>query len=129
MEFIVGEAGKSYDPLIVSLLGQHYREWEELARLHHELPGLTVLYVTHDQTEALTLAHRIAILRDGRLVAHGGARDLYREPPKRFTAELLGRVTRGARGASVSRAPSARRPRCKARSSTRSRTSACGTSR
>jgi len=65
---------------------------EELARLHHELPGLTVLYVTHDQTEALTLAHRIAILRDGRLVAHGGARDLYREPPNRFTAEFLGRA-------------------------------------
>ena len=65
---------------------------EELARLHHELPGLTVLYVTHDQTEALTLAHRIAIMRDGKLVAHGGARDLYREPPNRFTAEFLGRA-------------------------------------
>jgi 2-aminoethylphosphonate transport system ATP-binding protein len=65
---------------------------EELARLHRELPGLTVLYVTHDQTEALTLAHRIAIMRDGRLVAHGPARDLYREPPNRFTAEFLGRA-------------------------------------
>jgi 2-aminoethylphosphonate transport system ATP-binding protein len=65
---------------------------EELARLHHELPGLTVLYVTHDQTEALTLAHRIAIMRDGKLVAHGAARDLYREPPNRFTAEFLGRA-------------------------------------
>ena len=65
---------------------------EELARLHRELPGLTVLYVTHDQTEALTLAHRIAIMRDGRLVAHGAARDLYRDPPNRFTAEFLGRA-------------------------------------
>jgi 2-aminoethylphosphonate transport system ATP-binding protein len=65
---------------------------EELARLHRELPGLTVLYVTHDQTEALTLAHRIAIMRDGKLVAHGAARDLYREPPNRFTAEFLGRA-------------------------------------
>ena len=65
---------------------------EELARLHRDLPGLTVLYVTHDQTEALTLAHRIAIMRDGRLVAHGAARDLYREPPNRFTAEFLGRA-------------------------------------
>ena len=65
---------------------------EELARLHRELPDLTVLYVTHDQTEALTLADRIAIMRDGRLVAHGGARDLYREPPNRFTAEFLGRA-------------------------------------
>ena len=65
---------------------------EELARLHRELPGLTVLYVTHDQTEALTLAHRIAIMRDGRLVAHGAARDLYRDPPNRFAAEFLGRA-------------------------------------
>src|SRR5215468_5510168 len=65
---------------------------EELARLHRELPGLTILYVTHDQTEALTLADRIAIMRDGRLVAHGASRDLYREPPNRFTAEFLGRA-------------------------------------
>src|SRR5215475_11045104 len=65
---------------------------EELARLHRELPGLTVLYVTHDQTEALTLAHRIAIMRDGKLVAHGTARDLYRDPPNRFTADFLGRA-------------------------------------
>jgi 2-aminoethylphosphonate transport system ATP-binding protein len=65
---------------------------EELARLHRELPGLTVLYVTHDQTEALTLAHRIAVMRDGRMVAHGASRDLYRQPPNRFTAEFLGRA-------------------------------------
>ncbi len=65
---------------------------EELARLHQELPELTVLYVTHDQTEALTLARRIAVMRDGRLVAHGVSRDLYREPPNRFTAEFLGRA-------------------------------------
>ena len=47
---------------------------EELARLHRELPNLTVLYVTHDQTEALTLADRIAIMRDGRLAACGHPR-------------------------------------------------------
>jgi 2-aminoethylphosphonate transport system ATP-binding protein len=65
---------------------------EELARLHHELPSLTVLYVTHDQTEALTLGHRIAILREGRLVAQGPSRELYRYPPNRFAAEFLGRA-------------------------------------
>jgi 2-aminoethylphosphonate transport system ATP-binding protein len=65
---------------------------EELARLHRELPSLTVLYVTHDQTEALTLADRIAIMRDGRLVASGESQALYRSPPNRFAAEFLGRA-------------------------------------
>ncbi|HTW26674.1 MAG TPA: ABC transporter ATP-binding protein [Acetobacteraceae bacterium] len=64
----------------------------ELARLHRELPSLTVLYVTHDQTEALTLADRIAIMRDGRLVAEGPSQHLYRRPPNRFAAEFLGRA-------------------------------------
>jgi 2-aminoethylphosphonate transport system ATP-binding protein len=65
---------------------------EELARLHRDLPNLTVLYVTHDQLEALTLADRIAIMRDGRLASHGASRELYRHPPNRFTAEFLGRA-------------------------------------
>jgi 2-aminoethylphosphonate transport system ATP-binding protein len=65
---------------------------DELARLHRELPSLTVLYVTHDQTEALTLADRIAIMRDGRLVSYGPSQSLYRRPPNRFTAEFLGRA-------------------------------------
>ena len=65
---------------------------EELARLHRELPHLTVLYVTHDQSEALTLADRIAIMRDGRLAAFDAARSLYRRPPNRFTAAFLGRA-------------------------------------
>jgi 2-aminoethylphosphonate transport system ATP-binding protein len=65
---------------------------EELARLHRELPSLTVLYVTHDQTEALTLADRIAIMREGRLVSYGSSQSLYRRPPNRFTAEFLGRA-------------------------------------
>jgi 2-aminoethylphosphonate transport system ATP-binding protein len=65
---------------------------DELARLHGELPGLTILYVTHDQTEALTLADRIAILRNGRLVAYGPSESLYRRPPNRFAAEFLGRA-------------------------------------
>jgi 2-aminoethylphosphonate transport system ATP-binding protein len=65
---------------------------EELARLHRDLPTLTVLYVTHDQSEALTLADRIAIMRDGRLSAFGPSRMLYRRPPNRFAAEFLGRA-------------------------------------
>jgi len=65
---------------------------EEIARLHAELPDLTILYVTHDQSEALTLADRIAILRDGALSAVGRTGDLYRRPPNRFSAEFLGRA-------------------------------------
>src|SRR5258708_34019174 len=65
---------------------------EEIARLHADLPGLTILYVTHDQSEALTLADRIAILRDGSLSAIGRTSDLYRRPPNRFAAEFLGRA-------------------------------------
>ncbi|HEY5301740.1 MAG TPA: ABC transporter ATP-binding protein [Acetobacteraceae bacterium] len=65
---------------------------DELARLHRELPSLTVLYVTHDQTEALTLADRIAIMRDGHLMALGPSKALYRDPPNRFAAEFLGRA-------------------------------------
>jgi len=65
---------------------------DELAKLHRDLPSLTVLYVTHDQTEALTLADHIGIMRDGKLVAFGDAQSLYRYPPNRFSAEFLGRA-------------------------------------
>ncbi len=65
---------------------------EEVARLHADLPDLTILYVTHDQSEALTLADRIAILKDGRLSAIGPTGELYRRPPNRFAAEFLGRA-------------------------------------
>ncbi len=65
---------------------------DELAKLHRELPDLTVLYVTHDQTEALTLANHIGIMRGGRLIAFGTAQELFRHPPNRFSAEFLGRA-------------------------------------
>jgi 2-aminoethylphosphonate transport system ATP-binding protein len=65
---------------------------EEIARLHADLPDLTILYVTHDQSEALTLADRIAILKDGELSAIGRTGELYRRPPNRFAAEFLGRA-------------------------------------
>ncbi len=65
---------------------------EEVARLHAAMPELTILHVTHDQTEALSLAHRIGILRGGRLEATGDAKALYQAPPTRFAAEFLGRA-------------------------------------
>lgn len=64
----------------------------EIARLHRELPEMTILYVTHDQTEALTLADKIGIMKDGMMVAYGETQALYRQPPNRFAAEFLGRA-------------------------------------
>ncbi|WP_439653084.1 2-aminoethylphosphonate ABC transport system ATP-binding subunit PhnT [Providencia manganoxydans] len=65
---------------------------EEIARLHRELPELTILYVTHDQTEALALGDKIGIMKEGYMVAHGEKNTLYHQPPNRFTAEFLGRA-------------------------------------
>jgi putative spermidine/putrescine transport system ATP-binding protein len=65
---------------------------EELRRIHRESHA-TVLYVTHDQEEALTLSDRVAILRDGRLQQVGAPRELYRVPANRFVATFFGECT------------------------------------
>ena len=52
--------------------------------------GLTVLYVTHDQEEAFSVADRVVILRDGRLIADGTPEALWSQPPDAFTAAFLG---------------------------------------
>ncbi len=65
---------------------------EELVHLHQSLPHISMLYVTHDQAEALRIGHRIAILRGGVLEAEGPARTLYAFPPTRFCATFLGRT-------------------------------------
>ncbi|MEU5443286.1 ABC transporter ATP-binding protein [Streptomyces griseofuscus] len=62
----------------------------ELARLHRELPEVSMLYVTHDQVEALTLADRIAVMDKARLRACGTPKDLYRAPADAFTASFVG---------------------------------------
>ncbi|WP_086723813.1 ABC transporter ATP-binding protein [Streptomyces carpinensis] len=62
----------------------------ELARLHRELPEVSILYVTHDQIEALTLADRIAVMDKARLRACGTPRELYRAPADEFTASFVG---------------------------------------
>jgi lactose/L-arabinose transport system ATP-binding protein len=61
----------------------------ELARLHAEL-GVTMIYVTHDQTEAMTLADRIVVLRDGRIEQIGRPLDLYDDPANQFVAGFVG---------------------------------------
>jgi len=62
----------------------------ELRDLHQRL-GLTFVYVTHDQQEALSMSDEIAILRDGKLIQKGTPAMLYEKPTSRFVAGFLGR--------------------------------------
>jgi len=61
----------------------------ELKRLQHEL-GTTTVYVTHDQAEAMTLAHRVAVMRAGKLQQFDTPLDIYNRPANRFVAEFVG---------------------------------------
>lgn len=61
----------------------------ELKRLQHEL-GTTTIYVTHDQAEAMTLAHRVAVMRGGVLQQFDAPLNLYNRPANRFVAEFIG---------------------------------------
>jgi lactose/L-arabinose transport system ATP-binding protein len=61
----------------------------EISRLHKEL-GVTMIYVTHDQTEAMTLADRIVVLRDGFVEQIGRPLDLYDNPANQFVAGFIG---------------------------------------
>ena len=60
----------------------------EIRRLHDEL-GMTTVYVTHDQIEAMTLADRIAVLNEGVLQQHGPPMDVYRNPVNPFIEGFL----------------------------------------
>ena len=61
----------------------------EIARLHARL-GSTMIYVTHDQVEAMTLADKIVVLNGGRIEQVGSPRELYERPASRFVAGFLG---------------------------------------
>lgn len=61
----------------------------EIARLHREI-GATMIYVTHDQVEAMTLADKIVVLRGGRVEQVGAPLDLYRDPDNLFVAGFIG---------------------------------------
>src|ERR687892_365500 len=60
-----------------------------IARLHQEL-GTTTLYVTHDQTEAMTMGDRVAVMRDGRLEQVDAPQELYDRPANLFVAAFIG---------------------------------------
>jgi len=61
----------------------------EIARLHKNL-GATIIYVTHDQVEAMTLATKIVVLRDGRIEQAGSPLELYDNPDTLFVAGFIG---------------------------------------
>ena len=61
----------------------------ELKRIQ-ETVGITFIHVTHNQEEAMTIADRIAIIADGRMIEEGTPRDIYERPKARFTAEFIG---------------------------------------
>jgi iron(III) transport system ATP-binding protein len=62
---------------------------DEIRRIHAQTK-ITTIYVTHDQKEALSMANRIAVMRDGRIEQIGDPRSLYRQPASRFVADFMG---------------------------------------
>ncbi|GLS24153.1 ABC transporter ATP-binding protein [Labrys miyagiensis] len=87
----------AYDPPILLMdeplaaLDKKLREeiQYEIKRVHLET-GVTILYVTHDQEEALRLSDRIALFNNGRVEQVGSGRDLYEAPASRFVASFIG---------------------------------------
>ena len=61
----------------------------ELKRIHREV-GVTMIYVTHDQSEAMTMSDRIVVFRSGRIDQVGSPMELYDRPRTRFVAEFIG---------------------------------------
>ena len=62
----------------------------EIAKLHHDMRDVTMIYVTHDQVEAMTLADRICVLNDGVVEQVGTPTELYDNPNSLFVAGFIG---------------------------------------
>ncbi len=77
------------EPLSALDLKLRKRMRVELKRLQRQL-GITFLFVTHDQEEALTMADRIAVMREGIIVQLGTGTDIYRNPASRYVADFIG---------------------------------------
>ena len=61
----------------------------EISRLHKQL-GITTIYVTHDQVEAMTLADKIVVINQGEIIQVGSPRELFKQPKNLFVAEFIG---------------------------------------
>ena len=72
----------------------------ELAKLHREL-GTTMIYVTHDQTEAMTLGTRIVVMKDGRIVEEGVCDQIFDAPKESYTQNLIAAIPRCEKPAEV----------------------------
>ena len=81
--FLLDEPLSNLDPLL------RIETRAELALLHRRL-GATMVYVTHDQEEAMTLGTRIAVMRDARLEQVAAPMDLYKQPANTFVASFIG---------------------------------------
>ncbi len=77
------------EPLGALDLKLRHRLQVELTQIHREV-GTTFVYVTHDQEEAMSMADRIAVLREGRLEQLGSPADVYSRPASRFVADFIG---------------------------------------
>ena len=77
------------EPLAALDLKLRHAMQDELRRIHHEIGG-TFVFVTHDQGEALALANRIAVMRDGRFEQVGTAEEIYASPRTRFVSTFIG---------------------------------------
>ncbi|MCX7786799.1 MAG: ABC transporter ATP-binding protein [Spirochaetes bacterium] len=64
----------------------------EIAQIHKRL-GITTLYVTHDQTEAMVISDRIVIMKDGKVMQDGRPEEIYLRPTNRFVAGFMGTTT------------------------------------
>lgn len=62
---------------------------QELQQIQHET-GITFIFVTHDQEEAMTMSDRIAVMRDGKVQQVGSGREIYEAPQNRFVADFIG---------------------------------------
>ena len=62
----------------------------EIAKLHDNLPDTTMIYVTHDQVEAMTLADKIVVINQGEIIQVGSPRELFNKPKNLFVAEFIG---------------------------------------
>jgi len=102
----------------LSALDKKLREQMQIELKHlHEQLGVTTVYVTHDQREALTMSDRIAVINDGKLIQVDTPHAIYNRPANRFVADFIGKPSRRQRlrdrgGQGLFAGDSARAPVC-----------------